>query len=218
MYKKIIIITFFIFFWLVDLWMIYIDERAFLIFPRVLSLSCLVMFYFFSVKKINVNFYILSFFILVTGALFSLNEYTLLGMLSLIALRISWISLLLSYKEKIDHKFIGLIFTLSITIMGVVMYSMYVNTSFYFLSILTSITLLFLLAISFSKLISNGSQFGNKEMFISIMIFVFSDALSGAKKIDGTSTFFIMSSVLLYNIAYCFLIQALIKKDNKLLL
>ncbi|MDY0780635.1 hypothetical protein [Tenacibaculum sp. IB213877] len=218
MYKKIIIITFFIFFWLVDLWMIYIDERAFLIFPRVLSLSCLIIFYFFSVKKINVNFYILSFFILVTGALFSLNEYTLLGMLSLIALRISWISLLLSYKEKNDHKFIGLIFTLSITIMGVVMYSMYVNTSFFFLSILTSITLLFLLAISFSKLVSNGSQFGNKEMFISIMIFVFSDALSGAKKIDGTNTLFIMLSVFLYNIAYYFLIQALIKKDNKLLL
>ncbi|WP_148868694.1 hypothetical protein [Tenacibaculum adriaticum] len=152
---------------------------------------------------------------MLTGALFSVNDYTLIGMLSLIALRITWIKLLLSYKEKTEAKIILLVFILSLTITSIVIYTMYANTYFFCLSILTSGLLLFLLAISFSRLLTASPLFGNKEMFISIVIFIFSDALSGSKKIEGTSTFFLILSVFLYNIAYFFLIKSLIKKDVK---
>jgi hypothetical protein len=215
MNKTTLLLIFFIVFWLIDLGMIYTNNRAFLIVPRVLSLLSLGLYYVFSTKKVSISFWILLFFILLTGALFSLNDYTLIGMLSLIALRFSWVNVLLSYKEKIDKKLVLLVFLLSTTVFSIILSILYVDTVFFYLSIITSLALLSLLAISFSKLITDGLGHGNKEMLISVAIFIISDTLSGSKKIEGTTTFFLMLSVFLYNIAYFFLMKSLIKKDAK---
>lgn len=216
MQKRIILLVFFLLFWFVDLAMIYMNERTYLVFPRVLSLLCLGLYYIFSVTKVKAKFYVLWFLVLLTGGLFSLNDYTLLGMLSLIALRLSWIRLLFSYKERMDKKLVLLIFVFAGVVISIILYMMFVNTLFFYLSILTSVALLILLSISFTKLLTGGLSKGNKEMFMSVAIFIFSDALSGSKKIEGTTSTFVALSVLLYNIAYYFMIVSLIKKERSI--
>ena len=215
MVKKTSLLIFFIIFSFIDVWMLYIGDKDLLFLPRVLSLFALLCYGYLSIKMVTKKMYLLGFFILSTGVLFSLDDYTILGMVSLVALRISWLSVLVSYKEKSDPKVVLMVFILAIVLISIVLYSMYVDTLFFYLSVLTTLSLLLLLAFSFSNALTLSPKFGNKEMFIAVVIFFLSDALSGAKKIEGTSTFFLILSVVLYNVAYFFLINAFIKKDEK---
>lgn len=195
--------------------MIKTNNTTYLIIPRTISLLFLGGYYFASVKKVNVYFNFVLFFIVLTGSLFALNHYTLLGLFSLFLLRLSLVILLFSQKEKIDKKAIFTIFLLSILIIGIIMGTMFVDTSFFYLSILTTLVLVFLLAVAFSRLLrSNKKDNGNIEMFIAISIFVVSDALSGSQKIGGTQTFYLLLSLCLYNVAYFFMMRSLIKKEN----
>jgi hypothetical protein len=211
MLSKHLFLTLFILFSIFDILCISFGFKEYLWLQRTLSLVSVVLFGYFSTKKIPMSFWVLSFFIVVTGLLFSLNEYTLIGMCSLIGLRLSWLKLIFDINPKIDKKILFITFSIATTLFGIVLYLLYTDTIFYYLSIITTIALVLLLSTSFSLLTTKGTKLGNKEMFISIVIFVLSDALSGSKKIAGTSLFYIMLSVVLYNTAYYFLMKAIIK-------
>ena len=106
-------------------------------------------------------------------------------------------------------------FCITALLFGVVLYLLYADTIFYYLSIGTTVCLVLVLSASFSLFTTRGGAFGNKEMLLSVAIFILSDALSGSKKIAGTSMFFIILSLLLYNTAYYFLMRAIIKNKTK---
>ncbi|MFY7672208.1 hypothetical protein ACOSP6_14080 [Tenacibaculum sp. MEBiC06402] len=195
--------------------MIFFGLKEILWIPRLLSLSSVVLYGYFSAEQIPFSFWILSLFIILTGFLFSLDDFTLLGMCSLIALRFSWLKLIFDIKSKIDKKIILIALSITSLLFGMILYLIYTDSIFYYLSIVTTVGLVLLLSTSFSLLTTRGTKFGNKEMFISIAIFILSDALSGSKKITGTSLFFIILSVVLYNTAYYFLMRAIIKNKSK---
>ncbi|MCH2034333.1 MAG: hypothetical protein MK202_12560 [Tenacibaculum sp.] len=205
----------FILFSLLDISCIYLDAKELLWLPRTLSLISVVLFGYYSIKKVPFSFWVLSTFIVLTGFLFSLDDYTLLGMLCLIGLRLSWLKLMFDINTKIDKTILLIAFAITTTLFGVILYLLYTDSIFYYLSIVTTIGLVLILSTSFSLLTTKGLKFGNKEMIISIGIFILSDALSGSKKIGGTSLFYIILSVVLYNTAYFFLMKALIKNISR---
>ncbi len=205
----------FILFSLLDISCIYLDAKELLWLPRTLSLISVVLFGYYSIKKVPFSFWVLSTFIVLTGFLFSLDDYTLLGMLCLIGLRLSWLKLMFDINTKIDKTILLIAFAITTTLFGVILYLLYTDSIFYYLSIATTIGLVLILSTSFSLLTTKGLKFGNKEMIISIGIFILSDALSGSKKIGGTSLFYIILSVVLYNTAYFFLMKALIKNISR---
>lgn len=205
----------FILFSLLDISCIYLDAKELLWLPRTLSLISVVLFGYYSIKKVPFSFWVLSIFIVLTGFLFSLDDYTILGMLCLIGLRLSWLKLMFDINTKIDKTILLIAFAITTTLFGVILYLLYTDSIFYYLSIATTIGLVLILSTSFSLLTTKGLKFGNKEMIISIGIFILSDALSGSKKIGGTSLFYIILSVVLYNTAYFFLMKALIKNISR---
>ncbi len=205
----------FILFSLLDISCIYLGAKELLWLPRTLSLISVVLFGYYSIKKVPFSFWVLSTFIVLTGFLFSLDDYTLLGMLCLIGLRLSWLKLMFDINTKIDKTILLIVFAITTTLFGVILYLLYTDSIFYYLSIATTIGLVLILSTSFSLLTTKGLKFGNKEMIISIGIFILSDALSGSKKIGGTSLFYIILSVVLYNTAYFFLMKALIKNISR---
>ena len=205
----------FILFSFLDISCIYLEAKELLWLPRTLSLMSVVLFGYYSIKKVPFSFWVLSTFIVLTGFLFSLDDYTLLGMLCLIGLRLSWLKLMFDINSKIDKTILLIAFAITTTLFGVILYLLYTDSIFYYLSIATTIGLVLILSTSFSLLTTKGLKFGNKEMIISIGIFILSDALSGSKKIGGTSLFYIILSVVLYNTAYFFLMKALIKNISR---
>lgn len=212
---KHLFITLFIVFSIVDISMIFYNLKEVLWIPRLISLSSIVLYGYFSVKDVPKSFWILSFFIVLTGFFFSLDDYTLIGMCSLICLRFSWLKLIFDINTKIDKVILLVAFSITAVLFGMILYLIYTDSIFYYLSIVTTIGLVLLLSTSFSLLTTKGVKLGNREMFISIAIFILSDALSGSKKITGTSMFYIMLSVVLYNTAYFFLMNAIIKNRTK---
>ncbi|WP_442264532.1 hypothetical protein ACSIGC_09185 [Tenacibaculum sp. ZS6-P6] len=215
MHFKHLLLILFILFSIVDVLTIFYGCKDLLWLPRILSLSAVVLYGCFTNKKIQISFLILSFFIVLTGFLFSLNDYTLLGMLSLVCLRLSWLKLIYDLNSKIDYIIFFKVLGITSVFFGVIFYVLYVNSTFYYLAVATTFSLLLLLAIAFSLFTTKGGAFGNREMLLSIIIFIFSDTLSGSKKITGTSLFFIILSVVLYNTAYYFLMRAVIKNAKK---
>ncbi|WP_299622175.1 hypothetical protein [uncultured Tenacibaculum sp.] len=215
MHAKHLFFALFILLSIIDVSMIYFDFKEFLWLPRGLSLTAIVLHGYFSTKQVHTSFWLLSFFIVLTGVLFSLNAYTLIGMCSLLGLRLAWLKLLLDTNTKIDREIFLKVFSITTMFFGVVLYLLYVDTIFYYLSIGTTLSLIALLAVSFSLFTKKGGAFGNREMLFSIIIFIISDALSGSKKITGTSMFFIILSVVLYNTAYYFLMKAVMKNAKK---
>ncbi len=191
--------------------MIVLNFKEALWLPRTFSLISIVLYGYFSIKEVPFSFWILSFFIVSTGFLFSLDDYTLIGMFSLIGLRLSWAKLIFDINTKIDWIILLIVFGITTLLFGIVLYLLYADTIFYYLSIATTIALVLLLSTSFSLLTTKGGKYGNKEMLLSIIIFILSDALSGSKKIAGTSLFFIVLSVVLYNTAYYFMMKGIIK-------
>lgn len=136
-------------------------------------------------------------------------------MLCLIGLRLCWLKLMFDINTKIDKTILLIAFAITTTLFGVILYLLYTDSIFYYLSIAITIGLVLILSTSFSLLTTKGLKFGNKEMIISIGIFILSDALSGSKKIGGTYLFYIILSVVLYNTAYFFLMKALIKNISR---
>ena len=200
---------------IMDVSIIMLEFKETLWLPRSLSLISIVLYGYYSIKDVPFSFWVLSFFIVSTGFLFSLDDYTLIGMLSLIGLRLSWTKLIFDINTKIDKTILLITFAITTLLFGVILYLLYTDSIFYYLSIATTIALVLLLSTSFSLLTTKGMKFGNKEMIISIGIFILSDALSGSKKIAGTSLFYIILSVVLYNTAYYFLMRALIKNISR---
>ncbi|CAL2086426.1 hypothetical protein [Tenacibaculum sp. 190524A05c] len=200
---------------IMDVSIIMLDFKEALWLPRSLSLISIVLYGYYSIKDVPFSFWVLSFFIVSTGFLFSLDDYTLIGMLSLIGLRLSWTKLIFDINTKIDKTILLIAFAITTAMFGVILYLLYTDSIFYYLSIATTLGLVLLLSTSFSLLTTKGMKFGNKEMIISIGIFILSDALSGSKKIAGTSLFYIILSVVLYNTAYYFLMRALIKNISR---
>ncbi|SNR14211.1 hypothetical protein [Tenacibaculum jejuense] len=215
MQPKHLFFALFISFSIVDVSTILFGFKDLLWLPRVLSLMAIVFYGYFSKKQVKLSFWVLSFFIVLTGVLFSLNDYNLLGMLSLIALRFTWLKLIFDLNTKIDYTIFFKVLGITAAFFGVVLYALYVNSVFYYLSIATTLGLLMLLSAAFSVFTTKGGNYGNREMLLSIIIFIISDALSGSKKITGTSLFFIILSVVLYNTAYYFLMRAVIKNTKK---
>ena len=200
---------------IMDVSIIMLEFKEALWLPRSLSLISIVLYGYYSIKDFPFSFWVLSFFIVSTGFLFSLDDYTLIGMLSLIGLRLSWTKLIFDINTKIDKTILLIAFAITTAMFGVILYLLYTDSIFYYLSIATTLGLVLLLSTSFSLLTTKGMKFGNKEMIISIGIFILSDALSGSKKIAGTSLFYIILSVVLYNTAYYFLMRALIKNISR---
>ncbi|CAL2082448.1 hypothetical protein [Tenacibaculum sp. 190524A05c] len=200
---------------IMDVSIIMLEFKEALWLPRSLSLISIVLYGYYSIKDVPFSFWVLSFFIVSTGFLFSLDDYTLIGMLSLIGLRLSWTKLIFDINTKIDKTILSIAFAITTAMFGVILYLLYTDSIFYYLSIATTLGLVLLLSTSFSLLTTKGMKFGNKEMIISIGIFILSDALSGSKKIAGTSLFYIILSVVLYNTAYYFLMRALIKNISR---
>lgn len=215
MHPKHLFFALFISFSIIDVSTIFFGFKDLLWLPRVLSLIAVVLYGYFSKKQVKLSFWVLSFFIVLTGVLFSLDDYTLLGMLSLIALRFTWLKLIFDLNTKIDYITFFKVLGITSAFFGIVLYALYVDSLFYYLSIITTLGLLLLLSAAFSVFTTKGGGFGNREMLLAIIIFIISDALSGSKKITGTSLFFIILSVVLYNTAYYFLMRAVIKNAKK---
>lgn len=201
----------FILFSVIDISCIYLDMRDLLWIPRTLSLMSIVLFGYYSVKKTPPSFWLLSVFIVLTGFLFSLDDYTLLGMFCLFGLRLSWLKLMFDINTKINKSILLVTFAIATVLSSIILYLLYTDSIFYYLSILTTVGLVLILSTAFSLFTTKGMNFGNKEMLLAVAIFIVSDALSGSKKIMGTSVFYVILSVVLYNTAYYFLMRALIK-------
>ncbi|WP_075343839.1 hypothetical protein [Tenacibaculum agarivorans] len=195
--------------------MIFFGFKNLLWLPRILSLTAVVLYGYSSIDQVRFSFWMLSFFIVSTGFLFSLDDYTLLGMLSLVAFRLSWLNLIIDSNAKIDKEIALIVFSITAMFFSIVLYLLYTDTIFYYLSIATTIGLLLVLSVVFSLFTTKGGKFGNREMLFAVIIFIISDALSGSKKITGTSVFFLMLSVVLYNIAYYFLMRGVIQNNKK---
>ncbi len=217
MLKKQVLLSFFIVFWIADVLMIYFNKNDLLPVTRLLSLLSIVLYGYVAIKKITISFILLCVLIVSTGFLFSLNAYTISGLVSLCCLRAIWSFLLLYQRpNRKDYKSIFVIFGVLTCAISIVLYEISAHSVFFYLSIFTTVSLMFLLAVSFANILATGPKYGNVEMLLSVFIFVVSDSLSGAKKIEGTTTFYLMLSVLLYNSAYYFLMKSLIKHDKHL--
>lgn len=212
--NKFIFLFLFIVSWLIELELTISENRTYLLIPRMTNLIFLGLYYKASVKKIKTTVILFLIALMLTGAFFSFNDYGTYAMLFFISSRAILIKLLVSYKEKLNRKTFLSVMGLFVFSIGLILYVLYKNTLFYYLSALATILLIVLLSISFTRLLTLGRKQGNLELFIAISIFLIADALFGSQKINGTNLTYIILSATFYYVAYFLIIQFVIKKES----
>lgn len=200
--------------WVCEVYLQYYNQRDYLFFTKSTSIIILVLYYINSVKKTNKLVIILFVIFLITGFFFSKNDYNYLGMLGVSVSRIWMIVILCSFKEKLDKKLLSLILIVCSLIITVLVFILFKNTYFYYISAIATYFLIALLSITFTRLINFGMRKGNLEFFLAVAIFLVSDAFFGSQKLVQTHILNIIISSTSYLIAYLLITISLKKKGN----
>lgn len=170
------------------------------------------MYYIISVSRLDYLFLAYLFTSLLVGASFALNDYSFLAVILMIVSRIMLITLLYSFRGKIDiMSFLQILFVFT-TPISIIVYTLFKHTRFYYASAIATYLLVVALAIAFTRVLNFGMKNRNLELFLATFLFLASDMLFGSKKLSETETIYITLSSGSYLVAYLLIALAMIKK------
>lgn len=190
------------------------DVRDLEIFSRISRIAFLLLVYTYSVREVNRKFVFVLMSFLLSDVLFSVLSVNLYGMLGLVITRIGLINLTLSLTKKIEWKTFGLAM-LFFTIVATVILSMfYVNTSFFYASIVTTLALIVLSSVTFMNVVKQNKK-EDVLLFVASFLFIISDSVFGIQKFKLSGDFYLVMASVCYDIAFFLICMAVTFNGRK---
>lgn len=215
--KSNIYLFLFVLFCLATLFAIKLGDFYLNIFVRCARYLFLFLYYKSLVKKANYLLVSIIVLFFIASLFFVFNSSSLYGLVSICISRVVLIILIVS-----NIKLRGVSWNLAIkifvlfTVIGSVILSLYYNNSpFFYLTVVSVIFLIILLALSFLNLLDTSLK-GNLEFFSAISLFVISDTIFGVQRLTHVAIPFLVAASIFYNLAYFFIVKSEIKRQGLL--
>lgn len=179
---------------------------------KTLRFTFLLLFYIASSKEISILYLISIGLFVVSSVLFSLSTYSVIAIAFLGLSRVPLVKILLVEMKNEYWESFKVVFLLFLGFFMLIIFLLKVNTSFFYMSVFSSLVLAVLVAMSFALFLWKENKAKYSIMFIGFFLFVITDVIFGAKKIGGTNNLYILMTTLLYNIAFYLITASMIKK------
>lgn len=213
-FKKGLFLFLFVAACLIEFYAVAKDIRDLEIFSRISRIAFLLLFYTYSVVEPNRKWIFILMSFLISDVLFSVISVNLYAMLGLVITRIALINLTLSYIKKIDWKVFGLAMSFFITIAVIILSLFFVNTNFYYASVITTLVLIVFASLTFMNLV-RGNKKGDFLLFFAAFLFIVSDSVFGAQKFKQAGDFYLVMASFCYDVAFFIICLAVISKSKK---
>lgn len=203
----------FIISWFVEL-KFTIPRHKFLFVPRVIIIILLGVYYVTLVKKKKYNYFFLAFLFcdFLTAIFFSMSFKNINGMIFFNLSRVLLILLFLNFKDRLDKKHFLPIVSLFFISLSFILYIIYDNTLFFYLSVSATLLLAVILSLSFIALLSYNENKGNLYFFLASCVFLFTDTLFSSQRISSISNVNLFVTSTLYYLAYFLILLSVLKK------
>lgn len=194
------------------------SNSEWLFLPRIINIILLGAFYIITEEK-KYNYGLFGFLIcaMLTSVFFSFNPNSVSGMVFFSLSRLALIIILFNFKDKLDKRHFLPVISLFTIALGAILYIIYKNTLFFYLSAVATLLLAILLSFSFIALLSvfGSKGKGSIEFFVAVCLFLITDTLFSSQKVTGINQSYIIVISSIYYVAYVFIIKSVLKKSNR---